>query len=192
MRQLSAPVRWAAATALTIAASTGCMSVGENDAGAPGPSRSAGPQGADADPAADTVPDPGRAGRRGGDAHPHSDRAVPGATPRPGASDTAPETAPAGPHPEPAAPDPTRGAGALTPTPTPSTPGPGEPPPTVPEPPVPPSPTPDPEPDPEPTDPPEPSPSTSPAAQFRAHALSGREVVRPLRTPEASPQVGPV
>ncbi|MFE7865427.1 hypothetical protein [Streptomyces bacillaris] len=40
MRKLSVPVRWAAVTALTIAASTGCMSVGD-DGARPGPSGSA-------------------------------------------------------------------------------------------------------------------------------------------------------
>ncbi|GGY35523.1 hypothetical protein ACFRMO_24475 [Streptomyces anulatus] len=190
MRQLSAPVRWAAVTALTIAASTGCMSVGEDDAGGPGPSRSAGPKGSVADPAGDTVPGSGRTGGRVGGAHPHSDRAVPGSSPSPDASGAVPSVTPDDPRPDPAAPGPTRGG--PPPSPTPSTPGPGEPPPTTPEPPAPPTPDPDPEPEPEPTDPPEPLPSASPAAQLRAHAMSGPEASGPLRTPEASPQVGPV
>lgn len=192
MRQLSAPARWAAVTALTIAASTGCMSVGEDGAGAPGPSRSAGPKGSAADPAGDTVPGSGRTGGRVGGrvggVHPHSDRAVPGSGPSPDASGAVPSVTPKDPRPEPAAPVPTRGG--PPPSPTPSAPGPGEPPPTTPEPPS--SPTPDPDPEPEPTDPPEPAPSASPAAQLRAHAMSGPEAARPLRTPEASPQVGPV
>ncbi|MFH8882098.1 hypothetical protein [Streptomyces californicus] len=194
MRQLSVPLRWAAVTALTIAASTGCMSVGEDDAGAPGPSRSAGPKGSDVDPAGDTATDSGRAGGRPGGAHPQSDRAVPGATPRPDASGAEPSATPKDQHPEPAAPKPTRGTGDTQPAPTPSAPGPGEPPPTVPEPPAttPPAPDPDPEPDPEPTVPPEPQPSATPGAQLRAQGMNGREAVRPLRTPEASPQVKPV
>uniref|UniRef100_UPI00068E2D11 hypothetical protein n=1 Tax=Streptomyces sp. NRRL WC-3725 TaxID=1463933 RepID=UPI00068E2D11 len=49
-----------------------------------------------------------------------------------------------------------------------------------------------PEPEPEPTEPPEPAPSASPAAQLRTQAMGGAEEGRPLRTPEASPQVGPV
>ncbi|MBK6033673.1 hypothetical protein JHN57_35180, partial [Streptomyces sp. MBT59] len=59
MRQFPAPVRWAAVTALTIAASTGCMSVGEDGAGGPGPSRSAGPKGSQTDPAGNTIPGSG-------------------------------------------------------------------------------------------------------------------------------------
>lgn len=190
VRQLSVPARWAAVTALTIAASTGCMSVGEDDARAPGPSRSAGPKGSAADPAGDTVPGSGRTGRRVGGVHPQSDRAVPGSSPSPDASGAVPSVTPGDPRPEPAAPGPTRGG--PPPSPTPSTPGPGEPPPTTPEPPAPPTPAPDPEPDPEPTAPSEPPPSASPAAQLRAHAMSGPEAAGPRRTPEASPQVGPV
>ncbi|MFD5200289.1 hypothetical protein ACFWM7_09035 [Streptomyces sp. NPDC058375] len=193
MRQLSAPARWAAVTALTIAASTGCMSVGEDGAGGPGPSRSAGSKGSAADPAGDTVPGSGLTGGRGGGAHPHSDRGVPGNGPSPDASGAAPSVTPKkGARPEPAAPEqPTRGDG-VQPPPTPSTPGPGEPPPATPEPPAPPPPAPDPEPEPEPTDPPEPPPSASPAAHLRAQGMGGPETVAPLRTPEASPQVGPV
>ncbi|MEW2169882.1 hypothetical protein AB0935_07960 [Streptomyces sp. NPDC007027] len=194
MRQFPAPVRWAAVTALTIAASTGCMSVGEDGAGAPGPSRSAGPKGSEADPAGDTVPGSGQSWRRGsGGAHPHSDRGVPGSTPSPEASGTTPSATPEEARPEPADPGrPTRSGSVPRPTPTPSTPGPGEPPPVTPEPPAPPTPAPDPDPEPEPTDPPEPPPSASPAAQFRAQAMGGPEAGGPQRTPEASPQTGPV
>ncbi|MFE6703209.1 hypothetical protein [Streptomyces sp. NPDC057718] len=195
MRQFPAPVRWAAVTALTIAASTGCMSVGEDGAGGPGPSRSAGPKGSQTDPAGNTIPGSGQSGGRGGGAHPHSDRGVPGSSPRPDASGAAPSATPKkGARPEPAAPgQPTRGAGGgVQPPPTPSTPGPGEPPPATPEPPAPPPPAPDPDPEPQPTDPPEPPPSASPAAQFRAQGTGGPKPVGPLRTPEASPQVGPV
>ncbi|MCT6775729.1 hypothetical protein LXH09_03670 [Streptomyces sp. CS7] len=193
MRQFPAPVRWAAVTALTIAASTGCMSVGEDGAGGPGPSRSAGPKGSQTDPAGNTVTGSGQSGGRGGGAHPHSDRGVPGSSPRPDASGAKPSATSKDARPEPAAPgQPTRAGGGVRPTPTPSTPGPGEPPPVTPEPPAPPTPAPDPDPEPEPTDPPEPPPSASPAAQFRAHAMGGPEPVGPRRTPEASPQVGPV
>ncbi|XCM31248.1 hypothetical protein ABXI76_19460 [Streptomyces parvus] len=194
MRQFPAPVRWAAVTALTIAASTGCMSVGEDGAGGPGPTRSAGPKGSAADPAGDTVPGSGQSGGRGGGAHPHSDRGAPGGSPRPDASGATPSATSKDARPEPAAPgQPTRGSGGVTqPTPTPSTPGPGEPPPVTPEPPAPPTTAPDPDPEPEPTDPPEPPPSASPAAQFRAQGTGGPKPVGPLRTPEASPQVGPV
>ncbi|MGW6713294.1 hypothetical protein ACWF9X_10945 [Streptomyces globisporus] len=193
MRQFPAPVRWAAVTALTIAASTGCMSVGEDGAGGPGPSRSAGPKGAETDSAGNTIPGSGQSGGRGGGAHPHSDRGVPGSSPRPDASGAKPSATAKDARPEPAAPGrPTRAGGGVSPAPTPSTPGPGEPPPVTPEPPAPPTPAPDPDPEPEPTDPPEPPPSASPAAQLRAHARGGPEPVGPLRTPEASPQVGPV
>ncbi|OCC07820.1 hypothetical protein [Streptomyces sp. PTY087I2] len=193
MRQFPAPVRWAAVTALTIAASTGCMSVGEDGAGGPGPSRSAGSKGSEADPAGDTVPGSGQPGGRGGGAHPHSDRGIPGSTPSPGASGAAPSATAEDARPEPATSgQPTRGGGGARPTPTPSTPGPGEPPPVTPEPPAPPTSAPDPDPEPEPTDPPEPPPSASPAAQYRAQGMGGPEKAGPLRTPEASPQVGPV
>ncbi|GFN05664.1 hypothetical protein Smic_42200 [Streptomyces microflavus] len=53
-------------------------------------------------------------------------------------------------------------------------------------------PDPGPDPEPEPTEPSEPPPSASPAAQLRTQAMGGAEEGRPLRTPEASPQVGPV
>ncbi|MFJ4962702.1 hypothetical protein ACIP6P_09660 [Streptomyces sp. NPDC088729] len=191
MRPLSAPVRWAAVTALTIAASTGCMSVNDDAAG-PSPSRSADPKGSAAEPDGDTVPGSGRAGFLGGDAHTHSDREASGDAPRPDASGVAASSAPRDPRPEPGAPHPT-GPGRA-PTPTPSTPGPGEPPPVTPEPPSQPSPDPDPDPEPEPvpSPTPEPPPSASPAAQLRTQALGGRRDAVPLRTPQASPQVGPV
>ncbi|MGP3635890.1 hypothetical protein ACTU45_21435, partial [Streptomyces sp. 24-1644] len=88
MRQLSAPVRWAAVTALTIAASTGCMSVGD-DGEKPAPSRSAGPKGASAEPDGGTVPGSGRSGYGGSRAEAQSDRET-GAKPDPGASGTTP------------------------------------------------------------------------------------------------------
>ncbi|KAB2589016.1 hypothetical protein [Streptomyces arboris] len=200
MRTLSVPARWAAVTALTIAASTGCMSVGDEGA-RPGPSGSTDSKGRAVEPNGETVAGSGGAGHRGGDAHTHSDadtdadRKKPGGTPSPEKSGAVPSATPksGAPRPEPGVPQPSR-PGHL-PAPTPSTPGPGEPPPVVPEPPAPPpapAPDPDPEPEPEPTEPPEPPPSASPAAQLRTQAMGGAEESRPLRTPEASPQVGPV
>ncbi|WP_411119606.1 hypothetical protein [Streptomyces sp. 058-1L] len=192
MRHLSVPVRWAAVTALTIAASTGCMSVGD-DGARPGPSRSSDPKRQAVEPNGETVSGSGGAGRGGGDAHPHSDsdRKNPGGRPSPEASGAVPSATPKGPRPEPGAPQPSRPG--HPPAPTPSTPGPGEPPPVVPEPPTPPpTPDPGPDPEPEPTEPSEPPPSASPAAQLRTQAMGGPEEGRPLRTPEASPQVGPV
>ncbi|MEW1615838.1 MULTISPECIES: hypothetical protein [unclassified Streptomyces] len=193
MRQLSVPARWAAVTALTIAASTGCMSVGDDAAG-PRPSRSADPKGQAVQPNGETVPGTGEAGHRGDDAHPHSDadrKKKSGKKPRPGASGAVPSVTPKGPRPVPGAPQPSRPG--HPPAPTPSTPGPGEPPPVVPEPPAPPpTPAPDPEPEPEPTQPPEPPPSASPAAQLRTQSMGGADEARPWRTPEASPQVRPV
>ncbi|WP_308294486.1 hypothetical protein [Streptomyces sp. RKAG290] len=79
------------------------------------------------------------------------------------------------------------------PTPTLSQPGPGvpqqpDPPaPSAPQTPEPPAP---PVPDPEPSQPP-PVPSASPAAQLRHQALGAPDAVESLRTPQASPQVGP-
>ncbi len=194
MRQLSVPLRWAAVTALTIAASTGCMSVGEDDAGAPGPSRSTGAKGSDVDPAGDTVTDSGRAGGRPGGRPPAIGPGRPRGHPAPGrfrrralgdAEGPAPRTGRAEAHPghrryaaraDALGPGAGRAAadrsGAATTTP--------------------PAPDPDPEPDPEPTVPPEPQPSATPGAQLRAQGMNSREAVRPLRTPEASPQVKPV
>lgn len=196
MRQLSAPVRWAAVTALTIAASTGCMSIGD-DSAKPGPSRSAGTKGASADPDGGTVPGSGRSGHGGSHAEAQSDREA-GAKPDPSASGRTPSAAPdgKGATPKPGAQVPT-GAGK-PPAPQSSEPGPGEPPaPPVPGPepssPPPPDPGPGPGPDPSPTPPPEPSqpPSASPAAQLRNHAMGAPEGPETQRTPEASPQVGP-
>ncbi|MEV6259175.1 hypothetical protein AB0M42_00115 [Streptomyces sp. NPDC051784] len=184
MRQLSARVRWAAVTALTIAAATGCVSVGD-DTEKPSPARSADEKGAPA--RSDGAPDSGggRSGSGGGRAEAQSEREgsrrpdakASGRTPSAGADDTRP--APAGPG----TPQPT-----LAPphTPEPSAPGPGEPPPPAvsEEPPAPSS-------EPEPSQPAEP-PSASPAAQFRHDAAGapGRGGVWP--TPRVSPQVAPV
>ncbi|MEW1632146.1 hypothetical protein [Streptomyces sp. NPDC089173] len=202
MRKLSVPARWAAVTALTIAASTGCMSVGD-DGAKPGPAGSTDSKGRVVEPDGGVVSGTGGAGHRGGDAHTHSDSDTAGAadadpknpkgTPSPKASGAVPSATPksGAPRPEPGVPQPSRPG--RPPAPTPSAPGPGEPPPVVPEPPAPPpAPDPDPAPEPEPTEPAEPPPSASPAAQLRTQSMGGAEESRPLRTPEASPQVRPV
>ncbi|KPC82438.1 MULTISPECIES: hypothetical protein [Streptomyces] len=188
MRQLSARVRWAAVTALTIAASTGCVSVGD-DAGKPSPSRSAGQKGASALPDGGTVPGTSRSGSGAGRAEAQSDRDR-GASRKPDGkpSGRVPSDGPEKARPVPGAPgtpEPTRG-GPL-PTAEPSAPGPGEPPPVpvTPE-------EPGSSPDPEPSPPPDP-PSASPAAaQFRTGSMRapGRAEVGP--TPRVSPQVAPV
>ncbi|NED10445.1 hypothetical protein G3I33_02855, partial [Streptomyces sp. SID9124] len=54
MRQLPVPVRWAAVTAVTLATSTGCMSVG-SDGAEPAPPRSAEPKGTAVEPNGSTV-----------------------------------------------------------------------------------------------------------------------------------------
>ncbi|WP_250288191.1 hypothetical protein [Streptomyces atroolivaceus] len=185
MRQLSARVRWAAVTALTLAASTGCVSVGD-DAGKPAPSRAAEQKGASARPAGGTVSGSGRSGSGDGRAEAQSDRGAP-RTPDAKASGRAPAAGPAEARPVPGGPgtpEPTQG-GPL-PTPEPSVPGPGEPPP----PPVTPE-EPPPSPEPEPSPPPEP-PSASPAAQFRTDAMGAPGRVEVWPTPRVSPQVAPV
>ncbi|MEV8226336.1 hypothetical protein AB0P41_09745 [Streptomyces sp. NPDC079167] len=185
MRQLSARVRWAAVTVLTIAASTGCVSVGD-DAGKPAPPRTAGEKGAPDRPDGGTVSGTGRSGPGGGRAEAQSDR---GASRKPDAeaSGRAPSAGPKGTRPEavgPGTPEPTRG-GPL-PTPEPSEPGPGEPPPVpvTPE-------EPPPSPEPEPSSQPE-QPSASPAAQSRTDAMGAPGRIEVWPTPRVSPQVAPV
>ncbi|MEU1487250.1 hypothetical protein [Streptomyces sp. NPDC005752] len=186
MRQLSARVRRAAVTALTIAASTGCVSVGD-DAGEPSPSRSADRKGTAVMPDGGTVSGTGGSGSGGGGrAETQTDR---GASREPDAksSGRAPSAGPEGTRPVPGgpgSPEPTRG-GPL-PTAEPSAPGPGEPPapPVTPE-------EPPPSPDPEPLPPSDP-PSASPAAQLRTHATGVPERAGRRPTPRASPQVAPV
>ncbi|MEV6312270.1 hypothetical protein AB0M10_27185 [Streptomyces sp. NPDC051840] len=185
MRQLSARVRWAAVTALTIAAATGCVSVGD-DTEKPSPARSADEKGVPARSGGAPDSGGGRSGSGGGRAEAQSEREgsrrpdakASGRTPSAGAEDARP--APAGPG----TPQPTQAGPPHTPEP--SAPGPGEPPPPAvsEEPPAPSS-------EPEPSQPPEP-PSASPAAQFRNDAASapGRAGVWP--TPRVSPQVAPV
>ncbi len=127
MRTLSVPARWAAVTALTIAASTGCMSVGD-DGARPGPSGSTDSKGRAVEPNGETVAGSGGAGHRGGDAHTHSDadtdadRKKPGGTPSPEKSGAVPSATPksGAPRPEPGTPQPSRPG--HPPAPTPSTP----------------------------------------------------------------------
>lgn len=74
-----------------------------------------------------------------------------------------------------------------------SKPEPGVPqPPASPEPSGPATPEPPASPEPEPSEPPPPPPSASPAARLRSEAMRALGESVPLRTPEASPQVGPV
>ncbi|MEU8507635.1 hypothetical protein AB0C40_23520 [Streptomyces brevispora] len=185
MRQLSVPVRWAAVTAVTIAASTGCMSVGADDE-KPAPSRSAVPKGPVTAPDGSTVAGTGR-GRTGG-AEAHSEReAAESGGPKASADPSA------GPGAGTAGQRRLRGGRLLTPTTAPLPSGPGEPePPVTPAPSDPPAPEPSvpPEPEPEPSEPP-PVPSASPAAQFRNDAMGALDDMDEMRTPEASPQVGP-
>lgn len=187
MRQLSvpAPVRWAAVTVVTIAASTGCMSVGD-DGGKPSPSRPAASKGTVAGPDGSTVTGTGRSARTGGaEAHSEREAAESGA---PSAS-AEPSRSPGAKSAEPGR---VRG-GRLSAPPLPQA-GPGVPerpdPPApseaqTPEPPAPPE-----EPEPEPSEPPE-VPSASPAAQLRNEAMGAPGHAEDVRTPEASPQVGP-
>ncbi|MGZ2360055.1 hypothetical protein LRE75_25780 [Streptomyces sp. 372A] len=192
MRQFSVPVRWAAVTAVTLATSTGCMSVG-SDGAEPVPSRSAEPKDAAVEPNGSTVTGTGRS--RFGGAGAQSERRVagpsasaspsasgpaadgPGGGPDEGGDRAARPSVPAGPAasapPEPSAPaDPGPVPGPEDPADTPAPP--------------------EPEPEPDPSEPAPPAPSASPAAQFRTDAMGWRDGVAALRTPEASPQVGPV
>lgn len=186
MRQLSVPVRWAAVTAV-IAASAGCMSVGDDDDGKPAPSRSAVPKGSAAEPDGATVAGTGPARTGGAEAHSERGEAAQSPSPTPSVSadpSDSPGTGPA---------ESGRLRGGRLPAPRPSPSGPGVP--EQPERPDPPAPadsqTPEPpEPDPEPSEPP-PAPSASPAAQLRDDAMGAPDDVDQLRTPEASPQVGP-
>ncbi|MEU9199306.1 hypothetical protein [Streptomyces sp. NPDC048332] len=190
MRQLPAPVRWAAVTAVTIAASTGCMSIG-SEGGKPAPSGSAVPKGSVAEPEGATAAGTGHA-RTGGGAGAQSERragrsAVPSAvvTPSgsPGVEPGRPGPAKGGHPPVPASSAPGPGVPEQPEPPAPSDPGPG-----APESPQPPTP---PEPEPEPSEPEPPVPSASPAAQLRQGASGAPDALYALRTPEASPQVRP-
>ncbi|MEU2024339.1 hypothetical protein ABZ565_19610 [Streptomyces sp. NPDC016469] len=195
MRQFSVPVRWAAVTAVTLVTSTGCMSVG-SDGAEPAPSRSAEPKGAAVEPNGSTVTGTGRS--RFGGAGAQSERRGAGTSASASPSGSAPAAegsrggpdeggdrdraarppVPAGP-PEPAPPE------ASVPADPDPVPGPQDPADT----PAPPDPQ---EPGPEPSESAPPVPSASPAAQFRTDAMGWRDGVPALRTPEASPQVGPV
>ncbi|MEV7723014.1 hypothetical protein AB0Q93_38210, partial [Streptomyces sp. NPDC088184] len=69
MRQLSVPLRWAAVIAATVAASTGCMSVGDDEGKPePSPSPSSGHGGSAARPDGGTVAGTGRVRAGGGGA----------------------------------------------------------------------------------------------------------------------------
>ncbi|MEU6017181.1 hypothetical protein ABZ826_24960 [Streptomyces sp. NPDC047515] len=197
MRQFSAPVRWAAVVAVTVAASTGCMSVGDDD-GKPAPSPTSEPKESAAGPDGGTVAGTGRVRTGGGRAEAHSEREA-AESPGPRGS-AAPSGSPGGVRPgaEPGDrgdPGPARGGGL--PAPSASRPGPGvpqrpeSPPPSQPATPEPPA---SPEPEPEPSEPsgPSPQPSASSAAQLRTDAMSTPGEPWPLRTPDVSPQVSPV
>ncbi|GGV95875.1 hypothetical protein GCM10015535_64270 [Streptomyces gelaticus] len=191
MRQFSVPVRWAAVVAATVAASTGCMSVGD-DGGKPAPSSSPEHKGSAVRPDGGTVAGTGPVRTGGGRPEAHSEREAV-ESPEPG-DFAGPSTAPGGVRPgaEPGGTEPSRGT--VPPAPSVSQPGPGVPQQT--EPPAPSGPaTPEPpsSPEPEPSEPPSvPPPSASPAAQPRNEATGASARSVPLRTPEASPQVGPV
>ncbi|PVE13272.1 hypothetical protein [Streptomyces scopuliridis] len=217
MRQLSAPGRFAVwiVTSLAVAASTGCMSVGE-DEGKPAPSRSAEDQGAAAEP-------DGLTGEGAGAGEPHAwqGRTEDGGEERAGADGRGKEGRDGKGYgkgtDEPGDMGGTGGNGAspsassaVTPSPEPSKgtrPQPGEPvppgdghvppkEPTRPAPPAspppgPPGPDPEPQPEPEPTKPPE-QPSASPAADVRTGAMSAADGTGMRKEPMASPQLGPV
>ncbi|MGW2087026.1 hypothetical protein [Streptomyces sp. NPDC001880] len=190
MRQLPVPARWAAVVAATVAASTGCMSVGDGE-GKPLPSSSPEHGGSAARPDGGTVAGTGRVRTGGGRAEAHSEREVV-ESPEPGES-AGPPAAPDGVRPgaEPGGTEPPRGT--VPPAPSASHPGPGVPQqPESPEPSVSPTPEPPSSPEPEPSGPPSaPPPSASPAAQLRSEAAGASARSVPLRTPEVSPQAGP-
>ncbi|MBV7669998.1 hypothetical protein STHAL_10995 [Streptomyces halstedii] len=187
MRQLSARVRRVAVTALTIAASTACMSVGE-DSAEPAPAQPSGRKEQSAhQPDGETVSGTGQSGHAGGRAHAQNEPAGSSRAPEPGASVATPSPTPdraARPAPRPGTPEP--GPGGALPTLEPSTPAPEEP--SPPE--ATPEPTP-PAPEPEPSQPPD-EPSASPAAQFRSRAAQAPGWAEAMGTPMASPQVAPV
>lgn len=194
VRQFSAPVRWAAVVAVTVAASTGCMSVGDDD-GKPAPTPTSEPKGSVAGPDGGTVAGTGRARARGGRAEAHSEREA-AESPQPRGS-AGPSGSPGGVRPG-AEPgdrgDPGPAAGGGLPAPSVSRPGPGPGAPQQPESPSPsatPEPPASPEPEPEPSEP-SPQPSASSAAQLRTDAMSASGEPWPLRTPDVSPQVSPV
>ncbi|MGW2472463.1 hypothetical protein [Streptomyces sp. NPDC001665] len=190
MRQFPVPVRWAAVAAVTLATSTGCMSVG-SDGAEPAPSRSAEPKDAAVEPNGSTVTGTGHSRYGGPGAQSERRGAGPSASASPSGSAPAADGAgaekgagrdraarpsvPEGPAesvpPEPSVPaDPDPVPGPQDPTDTPAPPDPQEP---------------------EPSEPAPPVPSASPAAQSRTDALGWQDEVAELRTPKASPQVGP-
>ncbi|MFI9627670.1 hypothetical protein [Streptomyces sp. NPDC052042] len=198
MRQLSLSARWAAVIAVTVAASTGCMSIGD-DGGKPSSKPSPDPKGSAAGPDGDTVSGTGGYRAGGGRAEAHSEREA-AETTRPSGSAT-PSGSPDA-HPrtergkpgvpsEPGVPAPEWGGGQPVPEVSP----PGSEVPQRPEPSPPPSESPAPEPpvspEPEPSEP-APQPSASSAAELRAYAMSLPDEPTALRTPEVSPQDEPM
>ncbi|GAA1905778.1 lipoprotein [Streptomyces durmitorensis] len=186
MRQLYVPARWAAA-AVAVMATAGCMSIGDDGGGEPGPARSAGERSAAAAPDGGSVtPGAGSAGKSGADrgdakgkkgkkgkkgggkersgAHGESgsDAAQASASATGGGGDPAPPTKGGRPAPTRTKPDPPR------PTPTPEPPKP--------------TPTPTPEPTPEP--------SSSAHEPPKQDAQLG-ERSEGLRSREPSPEAGP-
>ncbi|MFJ5227862.1 hypothetical protein [Streptomyces sp. NPDC088400] len=194
MRQLSAPGRRIAvwiATSLAVAASAGCMSVGD-DGERPAPSRSAD------SPDTGTRPD-GATGAsaeephalhdrtaRGGTEHAHPDGKgedlANGASPSTSSSATPSPEPSTGTRPRPGRPTPPRGEPEPPNEPTRSVQPPSTPPPAQ-------SPAPEPEP-PEPTKPPT-QPSETPPAEVRASGMAPADGMGMRKELEASPQLGP-
>jgi hypothetical protein len=191
VRQLSAPGRLAVSvvTSLAVAASAGCMSVGD-DEGKPAHSPSAGRNGTTAEPDGGTgagagVPGGGWYGRTPDGPRPATgpDGKGKGAPPDPSSSVAPPpapskgtrpwlgSTAPPGSEPIPTK-EPSRPAGPPTPPPPASQ-------------------APDPQPDPEPEKPSDP-PSASPTADVRVGAMSAADGTGMMKEPMASPQLRPV
>ncbi|MFE4371794.1 hypothetical protein ACFRMN_26880 [Streptomyces sp. NPDC056835] len=217
MRQLSAPGRFAVwiVTSLAVAASTGCMSVGE-DEGKPAPSRSAKGQGTATEPdgvtsegAGASEPyawqgrtEDGGAERGGANGREKEERDGKGEGEGTGAADDTGDTGGNGASPSasstvPPSPEPSKGTRPRPGKPIPPGDGPVPPKePTRPAPPAdpppgPPDPDPEPQPEPEPTKPSEP-PSASPAADVRTGVMSAADGMGMRKEPTASPQLGPV
>ncbi|MFF2330370.1 MULTISPECIES: hypothetical protein [unclassified Streptomyces] len=194
MRQLSARVRWAAVIAVTVATSTGCMSVGD-DGGKPATSPSSEPKGSVAGPDGETVAGAGGA-RTGGGAEAHSEREAADRTESAQPSGSASADSPDSPGrvrpgAGPGGPGETRGGGLPAPSVPPSAPGVPQQPESPPSEPAASEPPGSPEPEPEPAEP-SPQSSASSAAQLRNDAMSALEKPALMRTPDVSPQVEPV
>ncbi|WP_330174973.1 hypothetical protein OG875_16410 [Streptomyces sp. NBC_01498] len=194
MRQLSAPGRFAVwiVASLAVAATTGCMSVGD-DEGGPAPARPAERSGAAAEQDGGTAADAGTGGRpvdgrdEAGprDAEQTGRRGEPveaGGTEKPGEPSARPSTGPGAAVPP--APRPPGGVVPPPEQPTRTPPAPVEPSPQVPEP--------EPPAEPEPEPPLEP-PSASPVTDLRTSALSpGDHGTGMFKEPVAAAQLGPV